>query len=89
MTIHYFDWEAYCLSLPACAVTPPEGVQGLPLGMSKIRSEYLAPELSAAAVWLRQEPDEEEEEEEDDDGEEDGGEEDGGDNEDGDEGYSP
>ena len=50
--------------------------------MSKILSEYLAPEFSAAGVWLRQEPDEEEEED-------DGGEEDGDDNEDGDEGYSP
>jgi len=50
--------------------------RGVPSGMSKIRPEYLAPDLSAAHVFLREEPDEEDEEEEDD------GEEDGDDNED-------
>lgn len=52
--------------------------------MSKIRSEYLAPDLSAAHVSLREEPDDKDEEEEEDDGEEDNDE-----NEDDDEGYSP
>ena len=63
-------------------MTLPRG-QGVPLAMSKIRSENLAPHLFAAHV-LRKEPDEEDEEEEEDDGEE--GEDD---NEDDDEGYSP
>ena len=69
-------------------------VQGVPLGMSKIRPEYLAPELSAAHVFLREEPDEDDEEEED-DGEKDGDDKDDDDdneddNNDGDdEGYSP
>ena len=64
-----------------CAMTLPRG-QGVPLAMSKIRSENLAPHLFAAHV-LRKEPDEEDEEEEDD------GEEGEDDNEDDDEGYSP
>jgi len=72
-----------------CAMTLPRG-QGVPLAMSKIRSENLAPHLFAAHV-LRKEPDEEDEEEEEDDGEEgeDDGEEGEDDNEDDDEGYSP
>jgi hypothetical protein len=58
-------------------------VRGVPLGMSRIRSEYLEADTSdrsiAADVFVREEPDEDEE----DDGEE----EDGEDKED-DEGYS-
>jgi len=65
------------------AMTPP-GVQGVPLGMSKIRSRYLAPDFSATRVFLRQEPDDEEEEEDDDSEEDDDDKE-----EDDDEGYSP
>ena len=63
--------------------------RGVPLGMSKIRPEYLAPELSAAHVFLREEPDEDDEEEED-DGEKDGDDNEDNSNDDGDdEGYSP
>jgi hypothetical protein len=47
-------------------------VGGIPLGMSRIRSENRDPELSdrsvAADVLLRQEPDEEEDDEEEDEG---------------------
>ena len=67
-----------------CAMTLPRE-QGVPLGVSKIRSEYLAQNPFAASVFLRQEPDEEDEEEE----EENDGEENEDDNEDDDEGYSP
>lgn len=50
-------------------------LRGVPLAMSRMRPEYLDPDLpdrsAAADVLLRQEPDEEEDEEEDeDDGEE-------------------
>ena len=61
-------------------MTLPRG-QGVPLGMSEMRPEYLSPSLSAAHVFLREEPaeDDEEEEEEEEDGED----------EDDDKGYSP
>jgi len=57
--------------------------RGVPSGMSKIRPEYLAPDLSAAHVFLREEPDEE------DDGEEDGDDNEDNNNDDDDDGYSP
>ncbi len=59
------------------------GLPGVPLGMSKIRPKYLVPDLAAAYVFLREEPDEEDEEGEDDEEENDN------EDEDNDEGYSP
>jgi hypothetical protein len=56
--------------------------------MSKICPEYLVPDLSAAHIFLRKEPDEDEEDE--DDGEKDGDDNEDNSNDDGeDEGYSP
>lgn len=63
--------------------------QGVPLGMSVMLAEYLAPDVSASHVSLREEPDEDDEDED----EEDDGNKDGDDNEDSedgdDDGYSP
>lgn len=53
----------------------------VPLGMRKMRPEYLDPDLSAAHALLREEPDDEGDEEDDDEGDDDG--------EDDDDGYSP
>jgi hypothetical protein len=64
-------------------------IRGVPLNMTRLRPEYLAPETSsgfvAADSLLRKEPDEEEDEEEDED---DGKEQDDDDDEENDEGYS-
>ena len=75
------------LRLPPCGLPaavgnePAKRARGVPLGMSEMRPEYLFPSLSAAHVFLREEPaaDDEEEEEEEEDGED----------EDDDKGYSP
>jgi hypothetical protein len=67
---------------------PAKRARGVPSGMSKICPEYLVPDLSAAHVFLRKEPDEDEEDE--DDGEKDGDDNEDNSNDDGeDEGYSP
>ena len=67
---------------------PAKGLRGVPLGMSKIRPECLAPDLPASHVFLREEPEDDEEEE--DDGEKDGDDSEDNSNDDGDDdGYSP
>jgi hypothetical protein len=55
--------------------------------MSKLRSEYVAPDFFAARVLFRQEPEEEEDDEDEDEDED--RDEDGDDSQDDDEGYSP
>jgi hypothetical protein len=68
---------------------PAKRARGVPSGMSKICPECFAPDLPAAHVFLRKEPDEDDEEEED-DGEKDGDEDEDNSNDDGDDdGYSP
>ena len=64
-------------------------VQGVPLGMSKIRPEYLAPDLSAAHVFLREEPEEEDDGEKDGDDKDDDDDNEDDNNDGDDEGYSP
>jgi hypothetical protein len=56
--------------------------------MSKLRSEYIAPDFFAARVLFRQEPEQNEEEDEEEEEDEDR-DEDGDDSQDDDEGYSP
>jgi len=64
-------------------------VQGVPLGMSKIRPEYLAPDLSAAHVFLREEPEEEDDGEKDGDDNDDDDDNEDNNNDGDDDGYSP
>jgi hypothetical protein len=83
------------LRLPPCGLPaavgnePAKRARGVPLGMSILRPEHLAPELSTSHVFLREEPDEDDDENED-DGEKDGDDNDDLNNDDGDDdGYSP
>ena len=53
-----------CSPCSILIIAPVANRHGVPLGMSRMSPEYLAPESSAADVLFRQEPEDEEEDDE-------------------------